>query len=168
MNGFRQYTDRVTLQSDGCYCWRQEIDREYELSRLKIGFYACVIIAVFILGFGAVLAVMYDDPFSMLIVAGCTAVFMLISIVVFGISAHFVDTPREGYVMADDYIMTGQGKTSVFFYFKGAKKVTLTLKYIELKGPFRTMRVYVAPEDMSFVRNHILSKVSGDAVIIYS
>ena len=29
------------------------------------------------------------------------------------------------------------------------------------------MRVYVSPKDMSFVRNYILSRVSGDADIVY-
>ena len=57
MSRFRQYTDRVTLQSDGYYCWRQDTERKYELSRLKTGFTACAIIAVFILAFGVFLSI---------------------------------------------------------------------------------------------------------------
>lgn len=168
MYGFRKYTDRVIKQSDGCYCWRQETDREYELSRLRAGFIACVIIALFILVYGGILSILYPDPENMLVVAACAAVFMLICILIFGLCAHFVKSPSETYIMDDTYIQTGEGKSSVLFNYKGAKKVTLTPKYIELKGRLKTVRVYVPPQDMSFVKNHILSRVSGQADIVYS
>lgn len=180
MSRFRQYTDRVTLQSDGCYCWRQDTERKYELSRLKTGFTACTIIAVFILAFGVFLSIfngtfngtpinytLNDIPASIYVFVLCAAVFMLISILVFGLSTLLVDSPGEIYTMCDTFIQTGEGQSSEYFYFKKAKKVTLTPRYIKLKGRFGTMRVYVSPKDMSFVRNYILSRVSGDADIVY-
>lgn len=176
MSRFRQYTDRVTLQSDGCYCWRQDTERKYELSRLKTGFTACAIIAVFILAFGVFLSIfngtpinytLNDIPASIYVFVLCAAVFMLISILVFGLSTLLVDSPGEIYTMSDTFIQTGEGQSSEYFYFKKAKKVTLTPRYIKLKGRFGTMRVYVSPKDMSFVRNYILSRVSGDADIVY-
>lgn len=168
MSGFRKYTDRVIRQSDGCCCWRQETDLEYALSHLRAGFIACVIIALFVLVYGGILNFLYRDPANMLIVAACAAVFMLISILIFSLCAHFVDSPSEIYTMYDTYIQAGEGKTSVSFHFKGAKRVTLTPKYIQLKGRLKTLRVYVPPQDMSFVKNHILSRVSGQADIVYS
>lgn len=167
MNGNRKFTERVTLQSDGSCCWRQDTDREYEFSRIKKGFAVCVTISLFIFVFGAVLATHFQDPYTMLFAAVCAAVFMLISILIFGLSALLVDSPGEIYTMSDTCIQTGEGQSSEFFYFKQVKKVTLSPKYIELKGAFRVMRVYVSPKDMYFVRNYILSRVSGDADIVY-
>ena len=176
MSRFRQYTDRVTLQSDGCYCWRRDTDRKYELSRLKTGFTACAVIAVFILAFGVFLSIvngtlindtLNDIPAGIYVFGVCAAVFMLTSILVFGLSTLFVDSPGEIYTMSDTCIQTGEGRFSEFFYFKKAKKVTLTPGYIKLKGRFGAMRVYVSPKDMSFVRKYILSRVSGDADIVY-
>ena len=136
MSRFRQYTDRVTLQSDGCYCWRQDTERKYELSRLKTGFTACAIIAVFILAFGVFLSIfngtfngtpinytLNDIPASIYVFVLCAAVFMLISILVFGLSTLLVDSPGEIYTMSDTFIQTGEGQSSEYFYFKKAKKV---------------------------------------------
>ncbi len=75
-----EYTDQLTRQEDGSFRWRCDIEKEYEQRTYKTTMIICAAIAAFILVFGGFLAVMYDDLTSFAIVAGCVAVFLLISL----------------------------------------------------------------------------------------
>ena len=164
----RNYTNRVTSESDGSWSWRAETEKSYELQNLGLGFKACILIAVLMLLLGGVFSMQVRDPSAFLPVAGSIAVFLVIAVVIFGLAARLLNSSYEVYLMEDTFIRSGTGKASVYFSYKGARKVILTPGYIELKGRIKRLRAYVPAEDMSFVRNYILSRVPGDAEIIYS
>ena len=157
----------ISSQPNGTYTWSCSIDPEYHRDSIRPGFIACIIIAVFLLLFGAFLSFQYHDWNTFLIVAGCTAVFMLISIFFFRLAFSAKD-PHESYELTDIYVKTGYGRSSVYFDFDKIRQIRFKQKYIELKDNRRTMRVYTASEeDMAIVKRHIMNRLKGDTDIRY-
>ena len=166
MAGLWKYTDRVTDIGEGVFLWRCSIDEEYERGKIKSGFKVCLLIDVFILGLGAVFTINSHEPGFFILVGICAAAFLLLSIVIFGLSALLVKSPGEIYTMTDTYMQTGRGNSTSTFDYRKAKEVIITTRYIELRNPVKNMRVYAPHEDMSFVRNYILRR-TGHADVMY-
>lgn len=167
MSGFYNYGNHLTRQEDGTWCWRCSTGVDYYMRSIRYAVIACVIIGIFVLVFGAILAIPNQDWEVMAIFAGCDAVFALITFVVCWIFSRNVSDPKEIYELHEDYVRSGSGRSSIYFEFSKAKEVVFTEKYIELKGKLTSLRVYVPEEDMSFVKNHIMSQLPGDAEIRY-
>ena len=139
---------------------------DYYRKGMGMGVKACLGIAAFVLVFGGILAIQYDDWTSFLIVAGSDAVFLLITFVAFKF-AFLPKDPKENYEMSDIFVKSGYGKSSVYFDFDKAKVAIFTPKYIELQGRIKKIRVYVPEEDYSFVKGYIMSRLTGDCEIRY-
>ena len=76
--------------------------------------------------FGAIMAVQFHDWTNLLIVAGCDAVFLLITFAVFKLALSAED-PQESYEMSDIYVKVGYGRSSVYFDYDKAKEYLNTL-----------------------------------------
>ena len=157
---------RVRKNSNGFYTWTCSIGVEYYQKGMWAGIYACLGIAAFLLVFGAFLAVQYKDWSDFLIVAGCDAVFLLITFVVFRLALSAKD-PQESYEMSDIYIKSGYGKSSVYFDFDKAQVAVFTPRYIELQRGIKKMRAYVPEEDYDFVKGYVMSRLKGECEIRY-
>ena len=157
---------KITRNSFGFYTWSCSIDVDYYRKGMGMGVKACLGIAAFVLVFGGILAIQYDDWTSFLIVAGSDSVFLLITFVVFKF-AFLPKDPKESYEMSDIFVKSGYGKSSVYFDFDKAKVAIFTPKYIELQGRIKKIRVYVPEEDYSFVKGYIMSRLTGDCEIRY-
>ena len=160
------YPVKISQQQDGAYQWSCPIEVEYHRKSMLPGLYACIGIAFFLLIYGGVLSYSYHDLKSFLIVAGCTAVFLLISFLVFGL-AFSATEPHESYEMREEYVKSGYGKSSVYFTFKKAKVIVLGGKYIELHGKMKHMRIYIPEEDYDFVRWFIQARIPTECEIRY-
>lgn len=160
------YLTKITKNSNGFYTWSCSMDVEYYRKNMWMGIKACLGIAAFILIFGGILSVQYHDWTSFLIVAGCDAVFLLITFVVFKFALSAQD-PQESYEMSDIYVKSGYGKSSVYFDFDKAKAAIFTSKYIELQNGIKKVRVFVPEEDYSFVKGFIMSRLPGECEIKY-
>ena len=157
---------KITRNSFGFYTWSCSIDVDYYRKGMGMGVKACLGIAAFVLVFGGILAIQYDDWTSFLIVAGSDAVFLLITFVVFRLALSAKD-PQESYEMSDVYVKSGYGKSSVYFDFDKARVAIFTPKYIELQRGIKKIRVYVPEEDYSFVKGFIMSRLTGECEIRY-
>ena len=157
---------KITRNSNGFYTWRCSMDVDYYREGMGAGIMACLGIAVFILVFGGIMAMKFNDWTNFLIVAGSDAVFLLITFVVFKF-AFLPKDPKESYEMSDIFVKSGYGKSSVYFDFDKAKVAIFTPKYIELQGRIKKIRVYVPEEDYSFVKGYIMSRLTGDCEIRY-
>ena len=157
---------KISRNSYGFYIWRCSIDLDYYRRGMGMGVKACLGIAAFVLVFGGILAIQFDDWMSFLIVAGCDAVFLLITFVAFKF-ALLPNDPKESYEMSDIFVKSGYGKSSVYFHFDKAKVAIFTPKYIELQGRIKKIRVYVPEEDYSFVKGYIMSRLTGECEIRY-
>ena len=142
------------------------MDVGYYRQGMGAGIYACLGIAAFILVFGGIMAIKFDDWTNFLIVAGSDAVFLLITFVVFRLALSAKD-PQESYEMSDIFVKSGYGKSSVYFHFDKAKVAIFTPKYIELQGRIKKIRVYVPEEDYSFVKGYIMNRLTGECEIRY-
>ena len=160
------YPVKISQQQDGTYTWSCPIEAEYHRDSMRPGLYACIAIAVFLLAFGGMLAYSFHDPEYFLIVAGCAAIFLVISILFFGL-AFSAEDPHESYQMTDEYVESGYGKASVIFAFRKADTIVLGKRYIELCGKSKRMRVYVPEEDFDFVRGYMQSRVPIECEIRY-
>ena len=158
--------DRVTKMPNGMYKWSCSIDAAYYRKSVGAGVKACIIIAVCVLVFVAIIAFQYRDVGSFLIVLGSDAVFMLITIVIFKL-AFSAEDPRENYEMCDIYVKNGYGKSSVYFDYDKAREAVFARNYIDLKGRIAKIRVYAPAEDFEFVRGYIMSHLTGDCQIRY-
>lgn len=157
---------KIKREPNGMYSWTCSIDADYNRRNMWMGIYACLIIAVFVLVFGAILSYQYRDGKSFLIVAGCDAVFLLITYVVFRFALSEND-PRESYVMSDIYVKSGYGRSSVYFDYDKAKEAVFAPGYIELHGRVAKIRVYAPPEEFEFVRRYIMNRLPGECDIRY-
>ena len=160
------YPVKISQQPDRLYRWSCSIEAEYYRNSMRPGLYACIGIAFFLLAFGGILSCQYHDWKSFFIVAGCAAVFLLISFLVFGLAFSAKD-PHESYEMGEEYVKSGYGKSSVYFDFKKVKAMVLGRKYIELWGRTKRMRIYIPEEDFDFVRGYIQSRVPMKCEIRY-
>lgn len=166
------YPSRVTKQPNGTYWWFHRIDTKYYRDReIYPAVWACGFIAAFVMGYGLVLTILFDDWENFWIVALCDLVFILISAVVirlfgWGTGKTKID-PKEMYILSDTYIKTGSGKSSVYFDFKGTRQITVTAGYLELKGKIKSTRIYVPEEDMAFVKGYVMNRMPGDVEIRY-
>ena len=142
------------------------MDVSYYRQGMGAGIYACLGIAAFILVFGGIIAIKFDDWTNFLIVAGSDAVFLLITFVVFRLALSAKD-PQESYEMSDVYVKSGYGKSSVYFDFDKARVAIFTAKYIDLQRGIKKIRVYVPEEDYSFVKGFIMSRLTGECEIRY-
>ena len=142
MSAVREYTERVTGDGEGNYYWKAMTDRKYETGNLEGGYIAWpVLISV--------------------------ALYYVIVIVIFKVCMNMTDARYQEYFMTDDHIEAGIGKRAASFSYKGTKKAVVNNRYIELNGNMLRSRIYVDAEDMSFVRNYIMSRIPGDAEIVY-
>ena len=132
------------------------MDVDYYRKGMGMGIKACLGIAAFILVFGGIMAIQFDDWMYFLIVAGCDAVFLLIMFVVFKLALSAED-PQESYEMSDIFVKSGDK----------AKVAIFTPKYIELQGRIKKIRVYVPEEDYSFVKGYIMNRLTGECEIRY-
>lgn len=160
------YPVKISQQQNGTYSWSCPIEVEYYRNSIRPGLYACIGIAVFLLIFGGVLSYSYHDLNSFFIVAGCAAVFLFISFLIFGL-AFSARSPHETYLMTEEYMKSGYGKSSVYFDFKKVKAIILGGKYIELCGKTKHMRIYIPEEDYDFVRGFIQIRVPMECEVIY-
>ena len=162
-----EYTDRVTMQEDNSYCWRCTIEKEYERRSYRLAMRICVLIGLLILGCGVIICGMNRDFRFMWVVAVCTAVFLLISLLTCLIFDRLPGERKEIYRLIEDGVQTGSGRYRTYFDFRRAKQLTVNSKYVELQGSVGETRVYVPPEDMAFVRDYILNRIPGTTVIRY-
>ena len=160
------YPTEITEQPDGSYTWRCSIEVEYHRKSMGTGFKACIGIAVFLLVFGAFFAWQQQDRETFWIVAGCTAVFLLITVLVFGLTLLATD-PQEIYQMTDEYVKTGSGRSSAYFRFRKTKTAVFTRRYIELQGKVTKMRIYIPAEDLDYVKDFIRVRLPDDCDIRY-
>ena len=161
------YPDRITEQKNGSYTWTCSIEVKYYRKTMGIGFKACLGIAVFLLALGGFIAFRERDLEPFLIVLGCTAVFLLITFLVFGLTLLATD-PQESYEMTETYIKTGSGKSSAYFNYKKARTAIFwRQQYIELQGKIAKMRIYIPNEDYDFVKRYIMRRFPGDCEIRY-
>ena len=105
---------KISKEPNGMYKWACSIDVDYYRRSMWMGIKACLGIAVFLLIFGGFLAFQYRDWTNFLIVAGCDAVFLLITFVVFRLALS-AENPTERYEMSDIYVKNGSGRSSVYF-----------------------------------------------------
>ena len=142
------------------------MDVDYYREGMGAGIMACLGIAVFILVFGGIMTIKFNDWTNFLIVAGSDAVFLLITFVVFKLALSAKD-PQERYEMSDVYIKSGYGKSSVYFDYDKARVAIFTPRYIELQSGIKKIRVFVPEEDYSFVKGFIMSRLTGECEIRY-
>lgn len=116
--------------------------------------------------FGAYLSYRYDRWKSMLVVAACVGVFLLVTLLVFGLTLLATD-PQERYELTDTYIKIGSGRSSAFYRFRKIRTAAVTKKYIELQGKITRTRVYAPAEDFNFVRSYILDRLPGECDVRY-
>ena len=76
--------------------------------------------------------------------------------------------PHEQYVMTDEYVKSGYGKSSVYSEFKKTRKLLITPKYLELSGPHFVNRVYIPAEDLDRIRDFILERIPAETEIRYN
>ena len=157
---------KITKNSNGFYTWSCSMDVGYYRKGMWMGIKACLGIAAFILVFGAIMAIQFHDWTNLLIVAGCDAVFLLITFVVFKLALSAED-PHESYEMSDIYVKSGYGRSSVYFDFDKAKAAVFTPKYIELQNGIKKIRVFVPEEDYDFVKRYIMNRLTGECEIRY-
>ena len=157
---------KITKEPDGSFKWSCSIEVEYYRRSMGPGFKACLGIAAFLLLFGGFLAYRYQDWTNFLIVAGCTAVFLLITFLAFGLTLPAKD-PQESYRMGETYVMSGYGRSSVHLEYKKVKTMVLGGKYIELHGKTKRMRIYLPEEDCVFVREFIQQRLPMECEIRY-
>ena len=69
--------------------------------------------------------------------------------------------------MGEDFVKSGYGKSSVWFYFRKVKTIVLGKKYLELQGKTKRMRIYVPEEDYDFVRGFIQGRVPMECDVRY-
>ena len=165
MNTPYDYPDRVTHQDDGAWYWECVIDKEYERKSYKDTVFFCGILAGGMLIFSTILSLIYhQSPLLMILVS--VGFFLIAAFICWGLD-RLPGEMKQNYRLTEEYIRSGTGKGGAIFEFSRTKEAIFNAKYIELRGRFGGPRIYVPEEDMPFVKDFILCRLPGDAVIRY-
>ena len=164
----KKIPDRVTRQPDGTYLWSGVTDRKVELEGQQIALRIFEGIAAVVLFIGLFLTVRNDYGWKgVLITFGSAAGILLITIGVIHGENSMPGERRCTYWMSESAIRNGTGLRAATYIFQDTKKIIIGRTYIEMRARFGAFRVYVPEEDMSFVRNYIMSRIPGDADVEY-
>ena len=158
---------KITRDPDGSSHWDCSIDADFHRRSGRqgiwgiLGLCAFVLIIFFFVSRGTDFR---NDWWIPLLVIGV--------ILVIGLPLLFLwnsaPDPHEQYLMTEDYVKSGYGKSSIFSEFKKTRELLITPKYIELTGPRSTNRIYVPEEDMDFVCNFITERMPEGVIIRYN
>jgi hypothetical protein len=162
-----EYPDRVALLEPGVYGWRHAIEKEYERRSYKGLKIAAAVYSIVMLILGGGLSFQKRDWKSLAITVACVAGFLAICWLVCFFLDRLPGNMIETYEMTDKYIKPGSWKSGYRFDFKDTKEVIVTRYYIDLINGTYKPRIYVPEEDMNFVRDHILGRVPGTALVRY-
>ena len=162
-----EYPENVTQFGPDVYRWKCVTSKEDERKAYKMTMKICAFIAACILVMSIVFCIMMDDWESMWIVIVCVAVFMLISLLICLILNGLPGGVTQVYEMTDTYLKTGAGRTSAYFKYKRTRTMEIFPDHIELRGPFGGPGIFAQPKDLPFVRDYLLSRMPGTAVIRY-
>ncbi len=157
---------RVTQEPDGTCRWECPIDTDYHRKSGRAGLLGILVVCAavfFIFLIASEGSTAQHDVWIPFLVIGVILAAALPLVFIWNSAAD----PHERYEMTEDCVRSGYGKGSVCSEFKKTKAVTVSAKYIELIGTYRSNRVYVPPEDMDFVREYIITKLPKDTVIRY-
>ncbi len=164
----KKIPDRVTRQPDGTYLWSCVTDRKLEREGQKIALRMFEGIAAVVLFIGLFLTVRNDYGWTgVLITVGSAAGILLITIGVIHGENSMPGERRCTYRMSESGIRNGTGSRAATYVFQDTKKVIIGRTYIEMQAGFGAFRAYAPEEDMSFVRNYIMSHIPGDAEVVY-
>ncbi len=156
--------NRIVQEPDGSYHWDCPIDIEYHRNSGRKGLWGILIICTVVLIIFIIISHGTNtrvDIWIPLLVIGVVLMLGLPLIYLWNTASD----PREQYVMTEDYVRSGYGKSSIYSEFKKCKEAVVTAKYIEITGNHHRDRIYVPEEDMDFVREFILTRIPDDAVI---
>lgn len=167
MDTYTQYPERVTLIRAGVYGWRHAVPKEYERKSYTVTKVAGVIFALVMLILGCWLSLQNRDWKSLGITIGCVAGFLALIWLVCSFLDRLPGELTENYELTETYVKPGSWKAGYRFDFKDAEEVIVTGRYIELRAGTRNPRIYVPEEDMNFVRDYILGRVPGKALVRY-
>lgn len=156
----------IIRETNGSYHWDCSIETDYHRRSVKTGLWwilgICAAVFIFFLiaahGTNA-----QDEWWIPLLVIGVVLVIALPLFLLW----NSAEDPHEQYMMTEEYVKSGYGKSAVFSKFSETKLLVITSKYIELSGPHTVNRIYVPEEDMSFVRNFIVERMPENAEIRY-
>ena len=155
---------KITQEEDGSYHWSCSIDKDDHQKAGRRGLWGVVItcaaaVLIFLITSHGTNA--QNDLWILLLVIGVILVIALPLLFLW----NSAEDPHEQYVMTEDYVKSGYGKSAVFSQFKNMQEVIVTARYIELKDKQYNNRVFIPPDDMDFVREYILQRIPEDAVI---
>ncbi len=157
--------NRIIQDPDGSYRWDCPIETEYHRRSGQSSLWAtpflCAVVAIIVLITTHGTADTGNNICIAFLVIGVILVIALPLILLWNSAGD----PHEQYYMNEIYVKSGYGKSSIYSEFKKTKEVTITEKYIEMSGKYRTNRIYVPPDDMEFVREFIQERLPNDTVI---
>ena len=156
-------TERVTLQPDGFYSWYGMMDNAYYRDQQNNAVKLLFWILLFLMG---IIAVFVPSWEFLLLLAGIFGFVILLTLAIIQLTVHGEGVTRELYTMSDTWIRVGSGKTSSYFTFSKARRVTFLPQYVELRGRVKSLRVYAPEEDMPFVRDYIRSRLLPDTDVM--
>ena len=157
----------ITRDPDGNYHWDCSVDVDFHRRSGRQGIWGILGLCVFVLiifFFVSRGTDVRNDWWIPLLVIGV--------ILAVGLPLLFLwnaaPDPHEQYLMTEDYVKSGYGKSSIYSEFKKTRELLITPKYLELTGPRSSNRIYVPEEDMGFVRNFIIERMPEGANIRYN
>ncbi|MBQ7058192.1 MAG: hypothetical protein IJM83_02655 [Firmicutes bacterium] len=157
------YPMRVTKYDDGYYCWRAEIDRDFEMNAYKTTIIVVGGMCLFMLLFSVVLSFQYGfDSFLWTLIP--VVVIMGLTLLLCWLLTRHKDKALQGYEMTDDFVRLAQAKGG-YWSLKRAREMTITDTYTELKGKLTKFRVYYPPEDKDLVSGHLMTHVPLGTII---
>ena len=158
---------RVTQNPDGSFQWNCSIDRDFHRRSGWQGLWGILGLCVFVFIIFFIVSrgtIAQDDLWMPLLVIG---MILLIALPLLFLWNSAPD-PHEQYVMTEDYVKSGYGKSSIYSEFKKTQELVIDPKYIEVTGPRSSNRIYVPVEDMDFVRNFIVKRIPDEVKIRYN
>jgi len=148
----------MITEKNGIYYWKGTFDKEYERKIYKLLIWIMGGICLILIALGAVMFRSENDIGMLMAFAIPGFVAFAVTLLVCLLFDRFGGGVR-GYMMTNEMIQMGYGRSAGMFIFSSARHVILTKTYIEPKMGIGGFRIYVPEEDMPFVKQYVLSRL---------
>ncbi|MBR3108750.1 MAG: hypothetical protein IKH30_16440 [Clostridia bacterium] len=168
-----EYPQRVTLDADGFYRWKTEMDDSRKLEQFKNMVTICLIVSLVIYAVMALVS-MNSTFFKDIMLSGLGLIAGMVglpALLWWLLEIKLQGKTYQKFEMNGEYVkhVGVSGKDTHYADFKAIRKIQIKrrINMIWVRGLFGGVQVFVPPEDFRFVLEYIHEKANDKAQVEY-
>ncbi len=152
-------TTKAVRLPDGCYQWTCPVDDNYDRKAYKTLLITSGGISAFLMLLPLIAGM---DGEMVLIMLGCCAFMMLISIGIGRKTLRGPERTRMQYKLYENDIRIGSGRSVRYISFRNIKQVATEGNRISIRTKYTRTDIFIPPEDFETIKDYILQRIEAE------